>query len=115
LHDAIWGQIDGLKRAEIHQRHLLVIGRVFWTLAAATAKGAVEEELRSCIPNQAIPIQIKVTHHIEFSNRIRIVGERRQNDDNLLHKTNFIAYDIIHDIIIICVISYMISYKCPSH
>ena len=89
----------------------------FWTLAAATAKGAVEEELRSCIPNQAIPIQIKVTHHIEFRNRIGIVGERCQNDDNLLRQTNIthdIIYDIIYDIIgnmISHMMSYMISYN----
>ncbi len=44
---------------------------------------------------------IKITYNIEFSNRIWMVGERRQNDDNLLHKTNFITYDIIYDIIII--------------
>ncbi len=46
MHDAIWGQIDGFKRAEIHQEYLVVVCRVFRTLTAATTKGAVEKELR---------------------------------------------------------------------
>ena len=87
MHHAIWGQIDGLKRAEIHQGYLLVVCPVFCILTAAPTKGAVEKELRACIPHQAISSQVKVTYHIEFSNRVWIVGERRQNDDNLLHKT----------------------------
>jgi hypothetical protein len=98
LHHAIWGQIDGLKRAEIHQGYLLVVCPVFWILTAAPTKGAVEKELRACIPHQAISCQVKVTCRIEFSNRVWIVGVRRQNDDNLLHKTNDIIYDIIYDI-----------------
>jgi hypothetical protein len=95
LHHAIWGQIDGLKRAEIHQGYLLVVCPVFWTLTAAPTKGAVEKELRACIPHQAISSQVKVTYHIKFSNKVQIVGERRQIDDKLLHKTNDIIYDII--------------------
>ena len=71
---------------------------VFCILTAAPTKGAVEKELRACIPHQAISCQVKVTCRIEFSNRVWIVGERRQNDDNLLHKTNDIIYDIIYDI-----------------
>ena len=85
-----------------------MVCRVFWTLTAATTKGAVEKKLRACIPHQAISSQVKVTIHIEFSSSLRvgIVGERRQNDDNLLHTKN----DIIYDIIDILMISYMISY-----
>jgi hypothetical protein len=77
---------------------LLSILGVFWTLAAPSTKGAVEKELWQCIPHQSISSQIKVTNNIEFSNRIRIVGERRQQDNNLLHK-----HTISH------MMSYMIS------
>jgi len=81
------------------QGHLLVVCWVFWTLAAPSTKGAVEKELWQCIPHQSISSQIKVTYNIEFSNRIRIVGERRQQDNNLLHK-----HTISH------MMSYMISW-----
>jgi hypothetical protein len=50
LHDTVWGQLNGLKRAEIHQGHLLVRVQVPEDLGACGTQGTVEKELRACIP-----------------------------------------------------------------
>ena len=62
---------------------------------------AVGKELWYFMPYQTISSQIKVTYNIKFSNRIRIVGERLQQEDNLLHKIYCIIYDVRHGIMII--------------
>ncbi len=57
------GQIDRLKRAEIHQGHLFV--RTAVPLGACQAQCTVEEKLRARIPYQAIPLNVKVCLDVE--------------------------------------------------
>ncbi len=72
LHDTVLRQLNGLKRAEIHQGYLLVHSSV--PLGACGTQGAVEEELRARIPHQAVPLQAKIGLDIERFHRVRIVG-----------------------------------------
>ncbi len=61
---------NGLKRAEIHQGHLLVRGTVHRRLEACQTQGAVEEELRARIPHQAVPRQVEIGLEVERFHRI---------------------------------------------
>ena len=58
--DAVWRPVNGLKRAEINQGHLLVLTTVHSRLEACWTQGAVEEELRARIPHQAVPRQVEI-------------------------------------------------------
>ncbi len=91
LHDAVQGQVNGLKRAEIYQGHLLVRTTVHSCLESCWTKGAVEEELRARIPHQAVKIGLDV----EQFHWIRIVGVGREYDDATCSRQE-ITYDIIH-------------------
>jgi hypothetical protein len=75
LHDTVWHQLNGLKRAEIHQRRLLVSTSV--PLGACRTQGAVEEELRERIPHQTVPLQVEIGLDVERFHRVRIVGVGR--------------------------------------
>jgi hypothetical protein len=85
LHDAIRGRVNGLKRAEIHQRHLLVRTSVHRRLEACRTQSAVEEELRMPIPHQAVPHQVEIGLDVERFYRIWIVGVGREYDDAVAH------------------------------
>ena len=87
LHDAVWGQVNGLKRAEINQGHLLVRTTVHRRLEACRTQGAVEEELRARIPHQAVPRQVEIGLDVELFHWIRIVGVGREYDDAILLTT----------------------------
>jgi hypothetical protein len=87
LHDAVRGQITGLKRAEIHQEHLLVRTTVHRRLEACRTQGAVQEELRARIPHQGVPRQVEIGLDVERLHRIRIVGVGREYDDAVLLTT----------------------------
>ena len=76
LHDDVWGQVNGLKRAEVHRR-----------LEACRTQGAVEEELRARIPHQAVPRQVEIGLDVELFHWIRIVGVGREYDDAILLTT----------------------------
>ncbi len=75
LHDTDWGQLNGLKCAEVHQGHLLV--RVTHPFGACGTHGTVEE-LRACIPHQTVPLQVKIGLDIEGLHRVLFVGEGRK-------------------------------------
>jgi hypothetical protein len=75
LHDTVWRPLNGLKRAEIHQGHLLVSTAV--PIVACRTQGAVEEELRAHIPHQTVPLQVEIGLDVERFHRVRIVGEGR--------------------------------------
>ncbi len=49
LHDTVWSQSDGLKRAEVHEGYLR--STVQGLLGAYGTQGTVEEELRTLIPH----------------------------------------------------------------
>ena len=85
LHDTVRRQLNGLKRAEIHQGYLLVCSSV--PLGACRTQGAVEEELRVRIPHQAVPRQVKIGLDVELFHWIRIVGVGREYDDAILLTT----------------------------
>jgi hypothetical protein len=68
LHDTVWSQIDGLKRAEVHQGHLIegIVGiTVPSLLGACGTQGTVEKELRMHIPHEAVPLQVKISLYVE--------------------------------------------------
>jgi hypothetical protein len=54
LHDAVWSQINGLKRAEVHEGRLLVGSTEPGPLVTCGTQGTVQEELSMCIPHQAV-------------------------------------------------------------
>jgi hypothetical protein len=78
LHDAVWGQVNGLKRAEIHHGQLLLRTTVHRCLEAYRTQGAVEEELRARIPHQAATRQVEIGFDVELFHQIRIVGVWRE-------------------------------------
>jgi hypothetical protein len=86
LHDTVRRQLNGLKRAEIHQGYLLVCSSV--PLGACRTQGAVEEELRARIPHQAVPLQVKIGLDVERFHRVRIVGVGRQYHHAVLFTTS---------------------------
>ena len=85
LHDTVRRQLNGLKRAEIHQGYLLVHSSV--PLGACRTQGAVEEELRARIPHQAVPLQGKIGLDVERFHRVWIVGVGRQYHHAVLFTT----------------------------
>ena len=85
LHDTVWGQLNGLKCAEVHQGHLLV--RVTEPFEACGTQGTVEKELRACIPHQTVPLQVKIGLDIEGFHRVRVVGEGRKYHHAILSIT----------------------------
>ncbi len=85
LHDTVRRQLNGLKRAEIHQGYLLVHSS--FPLGACRAQGAFEEELRARIPHQAVPLQAKIGLDVERLHLVRIVGVGRQYHHAFLFTT----------------------------
>ncbi len=65
LHDTVQSQSDGLKRAEVHEGHLLVGSTVPGLLGTCGTQGTVEKELRTRIPHQAVPLQVKIGLDVE--------------------------------------------------
>ncbi len=65
LHDAVWSQIDELKRVEVHEGNLLVVCTVPWPLGACGTQCTVEEELRTRILHQVVPLQVKISCDVE--------------------------------------------------
>ena len=59
LHDTVWGQINGLKCAEIHEGDLLVNTAEPFPLSSRGTQGTVEEELLASIPHQTIPLHVE--------------------------------------------------------
>ena len=86
LHDTVRRQLNGLKRAEIHQGYLLVCSSV--PPGACRTQGAVEEELRARIPHQAVPLQAKIGLDVERLHLVRIVGVGRQYHHAVLFTTS---------------------------
>ena len=87
LHDAVQGQVNGLKRAEIDQGHLFVRTTVHSHLEACRTQGEVEEELRARIPHQVVPRQVEIGLDVERFHWIQIVGVGREFDDAILLTT----------------------------
>ncbi len=92
LHDTVWGQLNGLKCAEVHQGHLL--GRVTVThalmltvtltvtepLGACGKQGTVEKELMACIPHQTVPLQVKIGLDMERLHRAQVPPRNPAHD-----------------------------------
>ncbi len=62
LDETVWVQIDRLKRAKIHQGHLLVSTDEALSLSFRHYGTQVtfEEELRAHVPHQTVPLQAEV-------------------------------------------------------
>jgi hypothetical protein len=59
LHVDLRSQANGLKRAEIHQGHLLLQTAVYWRLGAGQTQGAVEEESRESKTHQVMTMSAR--------------------------------------------------------
>jgi hypothetical protein len=70
----VQSQIDGLKRAKVHEGHLLVRSTVQCPLGTCGTQGTVEDVLKTRIPHQAVPLQVKFGFDVQWFHRVWVVG-----------------------------------------
>ena len=108
LHDAVWIQVDGLKRAELHEGHLLVRSTVPCPLGT---QGTVEEELSMSISNQAAPCKSKSVFMSNDSTGFGCWGRapvtpHRPAHSKISYMISYVIAHLIYDIIQETLISY---------